>query len=114
MKFKCKKCGTTLTKEVLNYPVELCEEDGQDLIPEGVTIQDEEWSNGRWVINSKDALSMEAIDKPGRLNGCCDLDGCDGPNLVCGTCKAEVATAKYDCWMPRHVIISNEGADVVS
>lgn len=113
MKFKCNKCGTILTKEIKNYSVELCKEDGQDLIPEGATVQADEWSNGQWVINSKDALSMEVIDKPERLNGCCDLDGCDGLNLVCGTCKAEVATAKYDCWMPRHIIISNEAADAV-
>lgn len=111
MKFKCRKCGTILTKELTNRPLDLCEEDGKDLIPEGATIQDDYYSNGQWIINAEDALSMEVIDNRGRLNGCCDLDGCDGPNLVCGTCKAEVATAKYDCWMPRYIIMSNKGVD---
>ena len=59
------------------------------------------------------ALAMEVIGNPKRLSGCCDLDGCNGPNLVCQSCKSEVATAKYDCWMPRHIIIRAEGADIV-
>lgn len=114
MKFKCRGCGATLTRELNSDPVEHCEEDGKDLIPEGFTFQDNEWSNGQWVINSKDNLSMVIIDNPKRLNGCCDLDGCDGPNLVCASCKAEVATAKYDCWMPRHITILKEGSDAVT
>lgn len=113
MKFKCHNCGAILTKELANIRVELCVEDGKDLIPEGATFQDKRWSEGQWIINSKDALSMKVIDNPKRLNGCCDLDGCDGPNLICQSCKTEVATAKYDCWMPRYIIISREGADVI-
>jgi hypothetical protein len=37
--------------------------------------------------------------KSRRLNGCCGLDGCDGPNQVC-RCGAEVGTLKTDCWTP--------------
>lgn len=114
MKFKCRKCGAVLTKELANIRLELCEEDGKDLIPEGFTTQEDDWSDGQWVINSKDALSMEVIGNPKRVNGCCDLDGCDGPNLVCEGCKAEVATAKYDCWMPRHITLFNDGTDVLN
>jgi hypothetical protein len=114
MKFRCRGCGTILTRDLSNKSVELCEEDGKDLIPEGFTLQNDKWSDGRWFVNAKDNLSMEIIDNPKRLNGCCDLDGCDGPNLVCKSCKAEVATAKYDCWMPRRIIISNEGADAIT
>jgi len=112
MKFRCHKCRTILTKELSDTPVELCEEDGKDLIPEGVTFQND-WSEGRWVINANDTVAMEVIGNPKRLSGCCDLDGCNGPNLVCQSCKSEVATAKYDCWMPRHIIIRAEGADIV-
>ena len=32
-----------------------------------------------------------------RLNGCCGLDGCDGPNQVC-RCGAAVGTLRTDCW----------------
>lgn len=34
-----------------------------------------------------------------RLNGCCGLDGQDGPNQVC-RCGAEVGTLQNDCWTP--------------
>lgn len=114
MKFKCHECGELLAKELNDTPVELCEEDGKDLIPEGFTLKDDEWSDGQWVINSRDNLSMDITDNPKRLNGCCDLDGCDGPNLVCKSCKAEVATAKYDCWMPRYIILSKVGTDAIT
>lgn len=34
-----------------------------------------------------------------RLNGCCGLDGCDGPNQI-GRCGTEVGTLRTDCWTP--------------
>lgn len=33
-----------------------------------------------------------------RLNGCCGLDGCDGPNIICNQCKKYVGTQMSDCW----------------
>ena len=114
MKFVCYQCSSILTRELIHKQVEVCEEDGADLIPKGITLQDKDWSNERWIINSEDNLAMDRIDIPSRLNGCCDLDGCDGPNLVCRSCKAEVATARYDCWMPRHIIMSKEVVIVMS
>ena len=114
MKFRCCSCEKVLTRELKNTPVSLCEEDGKDLLPEGFTLQDDEWSEGQWVINSKDNLSMKITNNPKRLNGCCDLDGCDGPNLVCESCGAEVATAKYDCWMPKYIMLSKVGAVAIT
>jgi hypothetical protein len=35
-----------------------------------------------------------------RLIGCCGLDGCNGPNMLCRVCKAEVGTMQSDCWTP--------------
>lgn len=35
-----------------------------------------------------------------RLNGCCGLDGCDGPNQIC-QCGSDVGTLRTDCWTPR-------------
>jgi hypothetical protein len=35
-----------------------------------------------------------------RLNGCCGLDGCDGPNRVC-RCGEHIGTEQSDCWSPR-------------
>ena len=34
---------------------------------------------------------------PGRRNGCCGLDGMDGPNRIC-RCGAEIGTEQSDCW----------------
>lgn len=52
-------------------------------------------------------LNPEDIDEtvrntrdPHRLNGCCGLDGCDGPNQICG-CGAQIGTLRTDCWTPH-------------
>ncbi|WP_281157074.1 hypothetical protein [Streptomyces sp. HYC2] len=47
-----------------------------------------------------------------RRNGCCGLDGQDGPNLVCATCGADVATKQSDCWTQNLVALT--AAAVVS
>ncbi|MGW6704554.1 hypothetical protein ACWGDE_06645 [Streptomyces sp. NPDC054956] len=41
-----------------------------------------------------------------RHNGCCGLDGQDGPNLVCGACGADVATKQSDCWTQNLVALT--------
>lgn len=51
--------------------------------------------------------SVQVTRKRGRTNGCCGLDGCDGPNKVCG-CGNFVGTEKSDCWTPRVFIPDNE------
>lgn len=113
MRFKCRACEAMLTREVLDTRVQPCEEDGQDLVPEGVTLRFSSGSDGQWVINAKDNLGMQLTGDSGRLFGCCDVSGCDGPNLVCAACGAEVATARYDCWMPRHIVMADERIDAV-
>ncbi|WP_045864566.1 hypothetical protein [Streptomyces sp. WMMB 714] len=49
----------------------------------------------------------------GRRNGCCGLDGCDGPNLVCRRCGAEVATERSDCWTPQEVVLVPAAVEAV-
>lgn len=34
-----------------------------------------------------------------RLMGCCGLDGCNGPNIICA-CGAGIGTETSDCWTP--------------
>ena len=41
--------------------------------------------------------TLRLTEKQGYLNGCCGLDGCDGPNQLC-QCGAEVGTLLTDCW----------------
>ncbi|MFE9428621.1 hypothetical protein ACFYNO_37400 [Kitasatospora sp. NPDC006697] len=61
-----------------------------------------------------DGYQLDPADHPGtaphpsssRRNGCCGLDGMDGPNLVCGGCGAEVGTEQSDCWTGRSTVLS--------
>ncbi|MGC4811259.1 hypothetical protein ACLQ29_12120 [Micromonospora sp. DT228] len=52
------------------------------------------------MINPAGLLVRHLHPDRGRRNGCCGLDGTDGPNLVCG-CGAEIATESSDCWTPQ-------------
>lgn len=49
-------------------------------------------------------LDFEAAIQPtrdtSRLSGCCGLDGCDGPNMLCRLCKTAIGTMQSDCWTP--------------
>ncbi len=62
-------------------------EDGTDAVPPGyfgITTPDY-WNNGggRVPVNLSDLVGTKHHDDLHRLNGCCGLDGCDGPNVVC-------------------------------
>ncbi len=55
------------------------------------------------VLISPDDLTVHRLHPdPRRRSGCCGLDGCDGPNLVCN-CGNEIATESSDCWTARVV-----------
>ncbi|MFI7431616.1 hypothetical protein ACIBPB_32025 [Micromonospora sp. NPDC049836] len=54
------------------------------------------------LIGPEDLLVRRLHADYGRRNGCCGLDGVDGPNLVCD-CGAEVATESSDCWTAQVV-----------
>lgn len=43
-----------------------------------------------------------------RLNGCCGLDGMNGPNQQCA-CGAEVGTLQSDCWT-AHIFVPEPDA----
>ncbi len=45
----------------------------------------------------------------GRLDGCCGLDGQDGPHLICAGCGADVATKESDC-RTQHLVASAAAA----
>ncbi len=49
-------------------------------------------------LHPADVQGVEPVSDPARLNGCCGLDGLDGPNMQCANCNAEVGTRKSDCW----------------
>ncbi|MFI2109313.1 hypothetical protein [Streptomyces lydicus] len=60
---------------------------------------------GAFVLNPDDISGVSRHPDRGRLNGCCGLDGLDGPNLVCDACGAEVATQQSDCWSQQLITL---------
>ncbi|MEU8825204.1 hypothetical protein [Streptomyces sp. NPDC048636] len=65
------------------------------------------------VLARADVHGTELTSLRGRRNGCCGLDGCDGPNLVCRGCAAEVATEYSDCWTPQEVVLVPAAVEAV-
>lgn len=117
----CAGCGISLTDDLVEVPLpknELGELDGDvplalmgrgafarslafvsrpghrvEAVPDGTPAT--------FVVNPDDARNVSRHPDQRRLNGCCNLDGLDGPNLVCGRCGREVATLQNDCWVSR-------------
>ncbi|NBE50964.1 hypothetical protein [Streptomyces boluensis] len=65
------------------------------------------------VLAREDLRDVEVTDKKGRTNGCCGLDGCDGPNLVCRRCRTEIGTEESDCWMAQQVTLIPTAVELV-
>ncbi|SMR71147.1 hypothetical protein SAMN04488030_0771 [Aliiroseovarius halocynthiae] len=63
----------------------------------------EKWMNLGDIV---DCVGL--TDDTTRLNGCCGLDGGDGPNRVC-SCDSLVGTESSDCWT-WHQFIPNPKA----
>jgi hypothetical protein len=81
---------------------------GQDMLPRGEVMQEDgsyvHLQAGAYIVHTDDAIRVHLTDDRRRLNGCCGLDGCDGPNLRCDCCNAYVATRFTDCWRPHCVL----------
>ena len=120
MHFVCSKCESRLSGDLTELESEtlVSEADQTDYVPAGFAYLERRsfWTQHQdyWCINSKDAIGMEITQKIGCTNGCCGLDGCDGPNMLCAQCGHEVATAKLDCWMPHCVLLEPTGARVAA
>jgi len=65
------------------------------------------------VLARPDVHGTQLTSLLGRRNGCCGLDGCDGPNRVCRQCTAEVATERSDCWTPQQVVLMPTAVEAV-
>ena len=83
-------------------------EDGKPAIPEGFFAlgDDDYWpGSSRWpLVNRADLVGTQHHPDSHRNNGCCGLDGCDGPNLVCER-GHEIGTEKSDCWMAHAAVL---------
>ncbi len=108
LQLHCSTCGVALTNPlslVSNDPFDLCETDGEPRLAKGgyYIAADDDWAaDGHYVVNVDDLMNVANHALPGRLNGCCGLDGCDGINTIC--CNGhDVAIRRTDCWMPHYV-----------
>lgn len=115
----CAACGTRLTHAltIVSSKVPGVEspehEDGKPLTPCGAAFKSWEpiersYGNEPALLEFAPQYWLNPEDLNGkvcntsnarRLNGCCGLDGCDGPNQVC-QCGADVGTLRTDCWTP--------------
>ncbi|MCR3746698.1 hypothetical protein LX88_000636 [Lentzea californiensis] len=107
--YACANCEHPLTGDLLQSEAFLA---GDDLSTP--RIAEPQVAQGTYVINYDATLFiLHPDDVPGtalhpdarRRNGCCGLDGQDGPNLVCAGCGAEVATKESDCWTDNLVAL---------
>jgi hypothetical protein len=110
--FRCPICRLAITRPLLalkpDQSVHL--DPGQPAVPEGYfgINEREYWSAaGGVLVNLADLINTKHHPDHRRLNGCCGLDGCDGPNLVCLE-GHEAGTEKSDCWMPHAAVLFSE------
>jgi hypothetical protein len=114
--FHCRKCGATLSSSVrlVAEGVDLRGIDGQPALNSGqYAVSDGEHFTrfaGCFVLHLSDVVGTRRHSDRGRLNGCCGLDGCDGPNILC-ECGAEIGTEKSDCWMPHGLLLDPTAVD---
>jgi hypothetical protein len=118
MRFICRNCGSTISEPVVVLEDErlLISSDEVDRLPSGYAYEETVFTDDnsrKWCINLADAMHMRHTDDHCRLNGCCGLDGLDGPNLVCETCSEAVATEKSDCWMPHFITFESDKTRIV-
>lgn len=111
--FTCPVCHVAVTSPLsrLRPDQPVCLEDGKPVVPQGFfTINKEEYWNvpGRAVVHLGDLVGTS---HSGKINGCCGLDGLDGPNLVCKN-GHEIGTEKSDCWMPHAAVLLDSVVEV--
>jgi hypothetical protein len=117
--FHCRKCGAALTGEITvlstKDPTVAAPElhDGEPACLAGTAFKSHvplqrAMTPGRrlplefvpqfWASPQDFEAATEQTSDMSRLAGCCGLDGCDGPNMLCRGCHAEVGTMQSDCW----------------
>jgi hypothetical protein len=108
----CRDCSTRLSNEL--QPVSLAQRNeamGEDFLRCGTVMQEDgtyfQGRAGSYIVHPDDIVHARLTTDFRRRNGCCGLDGVDGPNLQCETCGVYVATKMTDCWMPHCVIFES-------
>lgn len=109
MHLVCRRCTTHLTAKLqLVLFAERNETIGESFLGSGTVMQEDgsyfQGKAGTFIAHTGDTLRLKLTTDSRRLNGCCGLDGCDGPNLQCEICDTYVATKITDCWMPHCIV----------
>ena len=116
MEFRCSECGVAVSGPVRELQdVRLVQtEAGEDYLPQGYFMVQLPGDNlqglghpmgrapGAVLLNLKDLRNTRRVIDLRRLNGCCGLDGCDGPNTEC-IHGHEIGTEISDCWTPHYL-----------
>ncbi|MFB6894129.1 hypothetical protein ACFCX4_33015 [Kitasatospora sp. NPDC056327] len=107
--FTCANCLLPLTGSLRRArpSADAGKRSGHRTAPPGIT-------RGTYAADPDGGFLLHPDDAPGtaphpdhrRRNGCCGLDGLDGPNLVCSACGTEVATRQSDCWTPNLIALT--------
>jgi uncharacterized protein (TIGR02996 family) len=116
--FRCAACRLQLTGPLwpLAGAVWLRGDDRSPLVPAGYYWFSDgtvgTGTEGHYCINLMDLRNVRPHPEPGRRNGCCGMDGCDGVNTVCGN-GHEVGTECSDCWMPHFLHLAPDAIELV-
>ena len=105
----CRNCSTPLTNHLMPVPIaERNEKMGEDLLRFGTVMQEDgiyfRGAEGLYYAHIDDVIQTKLTSDYRRCQGCCGLDGCNGPNLQCNTCESYVATKFTDCWRSHCVL----------
>lgn len=113
MQLFCRKCHvpvSNILEELADQNV-LDETDGKDFIPKGYFVigSGDYFTNteGKLIMNKSDLINCKNHPNRSRLNGCCGLDGQDGPNKICLN-GHEIGTEISDCWLANAFIFEKE------
>jgi hypothetical protein len=118
--FACRECGHHITADVGEVPLPpLVVDDASGssgFLPPRMARGDYANSEelGGLVLSPDDVAGASLHPDSRRRNGCCRLDGLDGPNLVCASCGSEVATQQSDCWSQQQITILPDAVRPVS
>ncbi len=102
----CRQCSTRFTTELQLVPFDpRADAVEEEFLARGNLMRAEksfyfDTNIGSFIANIADT---QLTSDYGRLQGCCGLDGGNGPNLQCEVCGTYVATKRTDCWAPHYI-----------
>jgi hypothetical protein len=115
----CRQCATRFTPELRLIPFDPREDAvEEEFVARGNVMQAEksfyfDTNVGSFIAHIEDTQHMKLTSDSIRLQGCCGLDGGNGPNLQCAVCGTYVATKRTDCWTPHYIVFETSTTQAV-